>query len=95
MSRPTNQLNLRPRSALDRMRDCSNAIIEPACGKEAVQIGDMIIKGTFSRAATLTCDKYQHSSAQCKQLLPPPDTKPKGAKSNSVLSKLISTITQV
>lgn len=77
------------------MRDCNNKIIEPACGKEALEVGDMLIRGTFSRAATVSCEKYKHTSAECKKLLPPPDTKPKGAKSSSVLSKLISTITQV
>lgn len=55
----------------------------------------MLIKGTFSRAATLSCDKYKHKSAECQKLLPAPDTKPKGAKSSSVMSKLISTITQI
>lgn len=77
------------------MRDCNEKVLEPACGKEAVEVGNMLVQGTFSRAATLTCDKYKHTSAECKALLPPPDTKPKGAKSGSVLSKLISTITQV
>lgn len=77
------------------MQACNNKVIEPACGKEAVEVADMLIRGTFSRAATLTCDKYKHQSAECKQLLPPPDTKPKGARSGSVMSKLISTITQV
>lgn len=77
------------------MRDCSAKIIEPACGKEAIEIGDMLIKGTFSRAATLTCDRYKHKSAECKRLLPPEGSKPKGARSSSVLSKLISTITQI
>lgn len=82
-------------SALDRLQACNTKIIEPACGKEAVEVADMLIRGTFSRAATLSCDKYKHTSAECKSLLPPPDTKPKGGKSTSVLSKLISTITQV
>ena len=77
------------------MRECSNKIIEPACGKEAVEIGDMLIRGTFSRAATLTCDKYKNNSATCKNLLPPEGTKPRGSKSKSVLSKLLSTVTQV
>lgn len=77
------------------MRECSNKIIEPACGKEAIEIGDMLIRGTFSRAATMTCDRYKHTSAECVKLLPPAGTKPKGAKSNSVLSKLISTVTQI
>lgn len=77
------------------MRDCSNAIIEPACSKEAIEVGNMLVKSTFSRGATLTCDKYKHKSAECQRLLPAEGTKPKGARSSSVLSKLISTITQV
>lgn len=77
------------------MRECNDNVLEPACGKEAVEVGNMLIRGTFSRAATLTCEKYKHKSAQCQSLLPPPDTKPKGAKSSSVMSKLISTITQI
>lgn len=77
------------------MQACNSKIIEPACGKEALDVADMLIRGTFSRAATLTCDKYKHTSDECQKLLPPPDTKPKGGRSSSVLSKLISTITQV
>lgn len=80
---------------MDRLRECNEKILEPACGKEAVEVGNMLVRGTFSRAATLTCDKYKHKSALCQSLLPPADTKPKGAKSNSVMSKLISTITQI
>ncbi|KAG9508448.1 hypothetical protein GZH46_03057 [Fragariocoptes setiger] len=80
--------------ALDRYRACLEAIIEPACGKEALNVANMLAKGTFSRAATITCDKYKHRSSQCQGLLPPTGTVPKGSKSGSVLSKLISTITQ-
>lgn len=80
---------------MDRMRNCNRAIIEPACGKEAVEVGEMFIKGTFSRGATVTCQKYKHTNDNCKQLLPPTGTIPKGARSSSVLSKLLSTITQV
>lgn len=80
---------------MDRLRDCTEKILEPACGKEALEVGNMLIRGTFSRAATLTCNKYKHTNAECQSLLPPTDTKPKGGKSGSVLSKLISTITQV
>lgn len=81
--------------ALDRLQACNTKILEPACGKEALEVGDMLIRGTFSRAATVSCAKYKHTSAECQSLLPPPDTKPKGGRSSSVLSKLISTITQV
>lgn len=80
---------------MDRLSECNKNIIEPVCGKEAIELGNTVIKATFSRAAQLTCASYKHKSNDCKALLPPSDTKPKGAKSNSVLSKLISTITQV
>lgn len=81
--------------ALDRMRSCQRAIIEPACGHAAVEVAEMLIRGTFSRGATVMCSKYKHQNAECKRLLPPSGTKPKGAKSSSVLSKLLSTVTQV
>lgn len=58
-------------------------------------MGNKMITGSFSRAATLTCAKYKHTSSECKGLLPGADVKPKGSKSNSVMSKLISTITQI
>lgn len=77
------------------MRKCTDGIVEPACGKEAVRVANMMIEGTFSKAAQVMCRKYSHTSAQCKSLLPPPGTVPKGAKSSSVLSKLMSTATQV
>lgn len=80
---------------MDRLSECNRNIIEPACGKEALEMGNTMIKATFSRAGQLTCANYKHKSNECKGLLPPSDAKPKGAKSNSVLSKLISTVTQV
>lgn len=80
---------------MDRLAECNKAILEPACGKEAIEVGNSLIRGTFSRAAVLTCDKYKHKSDECQKLLPSPDTKPKGAKSSSVMSKLISTVTQI
>lgn len=80
---------------MDKLRECNDKILEDNCGKEAKEVGNMLIKGTFSRAATATCDKYKWRSQECQGLLPPADTKPKGARSNSVLSKLISTVTQI
>lgn len=82
------------KSALDRFKKCQAKIIEPACGKEAVEVGNTVMKGIFSRAATVTCEKYKAESTVCKNLLPPTGTVPKGAKSKSVLSKLLSTMTQ-
>lgn len=80
---------------MDRMKACNDAIMEPACGREAIEHGNMMMKGLFSKGATVMCQKYKHTSAECKKLLPPVGTVPKGAKSHSVLSKLLSTATAV
>lgn len=81
--------------AHDRYRACMHAIVEPACGKEAVELGETFIRALFSRAVHITCSRYKHTSNVCKPLLPPKGTIPKGPKSSSVLSRLMSTVTGV
>lgn len=81
--------------AYDRYRNCMIGIIEPACGKEAVESGEMFVRALFSRAFQVTCTKYKHNSNTCKALLPQKGTIPKGPKSSSVISRLMSTITGI
>lgn len=80
---------------MDRMKTCNDAIIEPKCGAEAIEHGNMMMKGTFSKSATVMCRKYKHGSSDCVKVLPPKGTIPKGANSKNVLSKLLSTATQI
>lgn len=79
----------------DRYRDCMQSIIEPACGHEAVELGEMFVRAIFSRMFQVTCVKYKHTSNTCKQLLPPKGSIPKGPKSSSVISRLMSTLTGI
>lgn len=81
--------------AYDRNRACMASIVEPACGKEAVELGETFVRAIFSRAVQISCSKYKHTSSTCKALLPPKGTIPKGPKSNSVLSRLMSTVTGI
>lgn len=82
-------------SGRDRYRACFDAIIDRACGPEAREVALAAGRATFSKGVGVSCNKYQYTSPDCKRLLPPTGLKPKGKKSKSVLSRLISGITQV
>lgn len=81
--------------AYDRYKSCMYNVIEPACGKEAVDLGETFVKSLFSRAVQVTCSRYKHTSRVCKLSLPPKGTQPKGPRSTSVISRLMSTITGI
>lgn len=81
--------------AYDRYRSCMFSVIEPACGREAVELGETFVRALFSRAVQVTCTRYKHTSSTCKSVLPPKGTIPKGPKSSSVISRLMSTITGI
>lgn len=81
--------------AYDRYRSCMYGIIEPACGRDAVELGETFVRAIFSRAVQVTCSRYKHNSGTCKGVLPPKGTIPRGPKSTSVISRLMSTITGI
>lgn len=81
--------------AYDRYSSCMRNIIEPACGKEAVELGETFVRALFSRAVQVTCTRYKHNSNTCKAVLPLKGTVPKGPRSSSVISRLMSTITGI
>lgn len=81
--------------AYDRYRSCMYGVIEPACGKEAVELGETFVRALFSRAVQVTCSRYRHTSATCKSALPPRGTLPKGPRSTSIISRLMSTMTGI
>lgn len=81
--------------AYDRYRSCMHNVIEPTCGKEAVELGETFVRALFSRAIHVTCSRYKHTSNVCKSVLPSKGTIPKGPKSSSVISRLMSTITGI
>lgn len=81
--------------AYDRYRSCMFNVIEPACGREAVDLGETFVRSLFSRGVQVTCTRYKHTSNVCKAALPPKNTLPKGPRSTSVISRLMSTITGI
>ncbi|KAG9508666.1 hypothetical protein GZH46_02833 [Fragariocoptes setiger] len=81
--------------AYDRYIGCNADVIAPTCGREAIELGEVLIRSIFSRGLQVTCSRYKHTSGLCKSLLPPKGTQPKGPRSQSVISRLMSTITGV
>lgn len=81
--------------AYDRYRSCMYNVIEPTCGREAVDLGETFVRSLFSRAVQVTCSRYKHTSSICKSVLPAKGILPKGPRSSSVISRLMSTITGI
>jgi hypothetical protein len=72
---------------------CTEGIVEKSCGKEAVEFMNIMLRMALSRLPDIVCQGYGPENPECRQLLPPPGTNPKGAKSSSVLSRLFSAYT--
>lgn len=80
---------------LKRFESCIGNQVEKRCGKEALNLINLILKRAFSRMPDMLCRNYKPDGAECKAVLPAPGTQPKGAKSSSVLSRLFSAYTGV
>jgi len=72
---------------------CTENLVESKCGKEAVEFMNLLLRMALSRLPDIVCQGYGPENAECRQLLPAPGTNPKGARSNSVLSRLFSAYT--
>lgn len=79
--------------AYRRFQGCTEGIVEKNCGKEAVEFMNIMLRMALSRLPDIVCQGYGSDNPECRQLLPPPGTNPKGAKSSSVLSRLFSAYT--
>lgn len=79
--------------AFNKLHACVRDLVEPKCGSDAYELSQKLFRASFSRLPTISCTKYEHGSKVCGSLLPPAGTIPKGPKSHSVLSKLLSTYT--
>ena len=78
------------KSAYNKLNACQRDVIEPKCGTEAYELTNELFRASFSRLPSVSCAKYDYNSKACAQLLPPAGSVPKGAKSHSVLSKLLT-----
>jgi len=79
--------------AYRRFTACTENLVESKCGKEAVEFMNLLLRMALSRLPDIVCQGYGPENAECRQLLPAPGTNPKGARSNSVLSRLFSAYT--
>lgn len=79
--------------AYRRFQGCTENLVESKCGKEAVEFMNILLRMALSRLPDIVCQGYGPSNPECRSLLPPPGTPPKGARSNSVLSRLFSAYT--
>lgn len=78
-----------------RFESCLGGQFEKQCGKEALQMVNNIIQRVTSKLPNNICRNFKPDSQECRALLPKPGTTPKGTKSNSILSRLLSTYTGV
>ena len=76
-----------------RFQVCAENLVETRCGKDAVEFMNILLRMALSRLPDIICQGYGPQNSECRQLLPPLGTTPKGARSNSVLSRLFSAYT--
>jgi len=79
--------------AYRRFQGCTENMVESKCGKEAVEFMNLLLRMALSRLPDIVCQGYGPEAQECKSLLPPPGTTPKGNRSNSVLSRIFSAYT--
>lgn len=71
-----------------RYSSCSTKVVEGACGKDAVEYGNLLIRLATSNLLDVVCQSYLNNPV-CDTLLPPPGTKAKG-NSKSIVSRLFN-----
>lgn len=79
--------------AYKRFESCFGVHVEKKCGKEAVNFVGTVVRRATSRLPETMCRNYKPESQECRVLLPKPGTVPKGTKSGSILSRLLSAYT--
>lgn len=79
--------------AYRRFDSCMSHQVESKCGKEALQFVRSTVERITSRLPDKFCRNQKPEGQECKTLLPKPGTLPKGSKSSSVISRLVSAYT--
>ena len=73
-----------------RFESCLGSQMEKRCGKEAIEFVQGVIRRVTSRLPETMCRQYKPETPECRALLPKSGTVPKGSKSNSIISRLLS-----
>lgn len=61
-----------------RFEQCLGSQVEKKCGKEAMNFIKLVLKRAFSRMPDMVCRNYKSEGNECKAILPPLGTTPKG-----------------
>lgn len=73
-----------------RFEACLGGQMEKRCGKEALTFVNGLVRRATSRLPETMCRPYKHENQECVVLLPKPGIAPKGSKSSSIVSRLLS-----
>ena len=76
--------------AYRRFESCVGGHIERRCGKEASQFVGATVRRASSRLPDTLCRAYKPDGPECRALLPKAGASPKGPKSSSIISRLLS-----
>lgn len=76
--------------AFKRFESCFGVHLEKRCGKDAMGFVQSTFNRITSRLPEMVCRTYRADSTECRLILPKPGSIPRGAKSNSVISRLMS-----
>lgn len=74
-----------------RLVDCSETLTEKKCGHDAVLMARTVAELAVTNLPDVVCKSFDPNSAECKSLLPPSGTTPKGTGSSSQLARLLAT----
>lgn len=61
-----------------RFETCIGNHVEKKCGKEALNFVNLVLKRALSRMPDMICRNYKPEGNECKSILPPSGTTPKG-----------------
>lgn len=76
-----------------KFESCLGLPMEKKCGKEAINFVNGVIRRITSKLPEQLCKNYKPEGEVCRTLLPKSNIQPKGSKSNSIISRLLSAYT--
>lgn len=82
-------------SNLNRLKECIFRPVEYECGLGAEETLGRVIESLSGGLLAFSCRDYDPSGPKCAPFLSKPGARPKGSRSSSALSKIISSFTNV
>lgn len=76
--------------AIRRLESCLGGQTEKRCGKETIQFVQSVMRRATSRLPEVVCRNFKPDGPECRALLPKDGAAPRGPKSSSIISRLLS-----